>query len=115
MRIASGATPRPAAWASATTPRATAARSRHCRRAGASFTAGANGTSVAFSDTSQAGPGGSPIAARTWDFGDGTTSTDQNPTHAYAVPGTYTVTLTVTDENGFAATAIQPVVVPAQP
>jgi hypothetical protein len=81
----------------------------------ASFTAGANGTSVAFSDTSQAGPGDSPIAARTWDFGDGTTSTDQNPTHAYAVPGTYTVTLTVTDENGFGATASQPVVVPAQP
>lgn len=34
-----------------------------------------------------------------WDFGDGTTSTEQNPIHAYAVPGTYTVTLTV--ENGF--------------
>ena len=34
-----------------------------------------------------------------WDFGDGTTSTEQNPIHTYAVPGTYTVTLTV--ENGF--------------
>ncbi len=34
-----------------------------------------------------------------WDFGDGTTSTEQNPVHTYAVPGTYTVTLTV--ENGF--------------
>jgi gliding motility-associated-like protein len=28
-----------------------------------------------------------------WDFGDGTTSTLQNPTHTYAAPGNYTVTL----------------------
>lgn len=30
-----------------------------------------------------------------WDFGDGGTSTNQNPTHSYALPGTYDVTLTV--------------------
>lgn len=30
-----------------------------------------------------------------WDFGDGNTSTQQNPTHAYAAAGNYTVTLTV--------------------
>ena len=35
-----------------------------------------------------------------WDFGDGTTSTEQNPTHAYAEAGTYTVQLTVENENG---------------
>ena len=29
-----------------------------------------------------------------WDFGDGFGSTQTNPTHAYATPGTYTVTLT---------------------
>ncbi len=35
-----------------------------------------------------------------WDFGDGETSTEQNPTHAYAEAGTYTVQLTVENENG---------------
>jgi hypothetical protein len=30
-----------------------------------------------------------------WDFGDGTTSTLQNPTHVYGAPGTYTVTLNI--------------------
>lgn len=33
----------------------------------------------------------------TWDFGDGGTSTDENPVHTYAAEGTYTVTLTVSD------------------
>lgn len=32
-----------------------------------------------------------------WDFGDGTTSSQQNPTHVYDSNGTYIVTLTVTD------------------
>jgi len=31
-----------------------------------------------------------------WDFGDGNTSTDKNPTHAYSVSGNYLVKLTVT-------------------
>jgi PKD repeat protein len=35
-----------------------------------------------------------------WDFGDGNTSTEQNPTHTYAADGTYTVTLTVWDNEG---------------
>ncbi len=34
-----------------------------------------------------------------WDFGDGTTSTDVNPTHLYNAAGTYTVTLSATDPN----------------
>ena len=35
-----------------------------------------------------------------WDFGDGTTSTEQNPIHRYEEAGTYTVKLTVTDDGG---------------
>jgi gliding motility-associated-like protein len=32
-----------------------------------------------------------------WDFGDGNTSTAQNPVHTYSLPGIYTITLTVTN------------------
>ena len=39
-----------------------------------------------------------------WNFGDGTTSTQQNPTHAYSAPGIKTATLTATDEYGFSNT-----------
>ncbi|MFK7845850.1 MAG: FG-GAP-like repeat-containing protein [Rhodothermales bacterium] len=35
-----------------------------------------------------------------WDFGDGNTSSDENPVHTYAAYGTYTVSLTVTDDMG---------------
>jgi hypothetical protein len=35
-----------------------------------------------------------------WDFGDGTSSTEQDPLHEYTAPGLYTVSLTVTDEWG---------------
>ena len=40
------------------------------------------------------------VTARLWDFGDGTTSVAQNPSHPYTVPGTYTVTLTVSGPDG---------------
>ena len=39
-----------------------------------------------------------------WDFGDGGTSTEQNPEHTYAETGKYTVTLTVTGEGGDSCT-----------
>ena len=34
----------------------------------------------------------------TWNFGDGTTSTEESPTHIYEIPGNYTVTLTAFDD-----------------
>ena len=40
-----------------------------------------------------------------WDFGDGGTSPDQNPVHAYLTAGTYTVTQTVTNADGSNSTA----------
>ena len=53
------------------------------------------GELVAFYDRS-VDPDGH-ILTWAWDFGDGTTAQGPNPTHAYARPGTYTVTLIVVD------------------
>jgi PKD repeat protein len=50
---------------------------------------------VTFTDLSAGNP-----SAWLWNFGDGTTSTDQSPVHAYQLNGTYTVSLTVTNANG---------------
>jgi PKD repeat protein len=46
------------------------------------------GDSVSFTNLS------SNYESVVWDFGDGQTSTDENPTHTYAQNGTYTVILT---------------------
>ncbi len=40
------------------------------------------------------------ITSVSWDFGDGTTSTDLNPTHTYTANGTYTISLTATNAIG---------------
>lgn len=44
-----------------------------------------------------------------WDFGDGATSTQQNPQHSYSSSGNYTVTLTVSTANGCQSSYSQPV------
>ena len=60
-----------------------------------SATSGSTPFGVTFTDTSTRTP-----ASWSWDFGDGTTSTDQNPTHTYYTAGNYTVTLVVSNEYG---------------
>ncbi|WP_308993792.1 PKD domain-containing protein [Mariniflexile litorale] len=53
---------------------------------------------INFTDTSTAN--GAPITNWEWDFGDGETSTAQNPTHVYQNSGIYTVALKITDDFG---------------
>ncbi len=47
-----------------------------------------------------------PVQSYLWDFGDGNTSTAPNPSHTYAVQGTYTVRLVAVFDNNCADTAI---------
>jgi len=65
----------------------------------AAFTASPNpaqvNQTVTFTDQSSNSP-----TSWSWDFGDGGSSTNQNPTHSYGAPGTYPVTLTATNADG---------------
>jgi PKD repeat protein len=61
----------------------------------ASPTAGTAPLIVQFTDSSAGSP-----TSWSWDFGDGTTVTDENPTHTYTSAGTYSVTLTATNSLG---------------
>ncbi|MBI1184060.1 PKD domain-containing protein [bacterium] len=45
--------------------------------------------------------------AWSWEFGDGTTSIAQNPTHEYGDAGSFAVTLKVTNDKGSTATTTQ--------
>ena len=60
----------------------------------ANVTLGAAPLTVQFNDTSTGNP-----TLWNWTFGDGNTSTDQNPTHTYISPGNYSVALTVSNGN----------------
>ena len=53
-----------------------------------------NGNTASFTNSS------SNATSYEWDFGDGSTSTEENPTHTYATNGTYEVTLTATNDCG---------------
>ncbi len=62
----------------------------------AGFTFTHNNLSYAFTNTS------AEADTYLWNFGDGTTSIQVNPTHTYSIPGVYTVVLTATNDCGTA-------------
>lgn len=63
-------------------------------QAAASFDFTVDGMMVSFTNTSR------NTDSYNWDFGDGTSSSEENPTHTYAGDGIYSVTLTATGANG---------------
>ena len=84
----------------------------------ASFTfappAPVHGSPVSFNAGASKDPDGS-IIKYGWRFGDFTGATGATPSHTYAAPGRYSVTLTVTDKNGNSATTVQTIKVADEP
>ena len=60
---------------------------------------GTEGTEIAFDGSASSDPDRT-IDSYNWDFGDGNSGTGVSPVHTYVQDGTYTVTLTVTDNDG---------------
>lgn len=75
----------------------------------ADFTVEVEGQSISFMDISNdaldMSSGG--IIKWEWNFGDGSTSEERNPSYTYSEPGDYTVTLKVTDNGGLFASTMQ--------
>lgn len=75
----------------------------------ANFSFARNFREVAFNNNSA---GGTPGYTYEWDFGDGSAiSTEEAPVHTYATSGSYTVTLTVTDQDSAVSVVEQAVVI----
>ncbi len=75
----------------------------------ASFTQTCQGLSCQFTNASVDSDGS--IASRSWTFGDGAKSSTSNPAHSYAAAGTYSVKVTVTDNDGASASFTRSVTV----
>jgi hypothetical protein len=73
-----------------------------------SYSMGSTQLEVQFIDTSTS----QGALTYSWNFGDGASSSQQNPSHLYASAGTYTVVLTVTDTSQQSSTATARIVVP---
>lgn len=75
-------------------------------------------STVAERRVSFSGSGSDPdgtVVGYAWDFGDGATGSGQDPVHVYPASGTYTATLTVTDNKGATGSVSHQVVVAASP
>lgn len=77
-------------------------------------TTGAAPLAITFGSTGSVDPDGT-IASYAWNFGDGTTGTGAQVTKTFSAPGTYTVTLTVTDNRGGKGTATTTIVATSNP
>ncbi|HET6545896.1 MAG TPA: pre-peptidase C-terminal domain-containing protein, partial [Rhodanobacteraceae bacterium] len=75
----------------------------------ANFTFTTSDLTASFTDTSTDSDGS--ISSRVWTFGDGGSSSATNPSHTYASGGTYSVTLTVSDNDGGSDSKTQSVTV----
>jgi PKD repeat protein len=78
----------------------------------ASFTVQVDGATVYVDGSASYDPDGT-VVEYTWDFGDGTLATGATATHTYEIGGTYTITLTVLDNDGLWSSTSQEVYVVA--
>jgi PKD repeat protein len=81
----------------------------------ADFSANATKCSLTVQFNDESTEGSNNITGWYWDFGDGTNSILQHPSHTYDAPGTYNVTLTVTDSHGCSDTKTEDGTVYAKP
>jgi PKD repeat protein len=72
----------------------------------ASATASCQALTCSFDGTASHDPDGT-VASYAWTFSDGGTATGATPAHGFSTPGTYTYTLTVTDNQGVASAPFQ--------
>ena len=79
----------------------------------ADFLFSTTGLSVDFTDTSSDADGS--VVAWSWDFGDSGSSSAQSPTHIYTGDGSFTVMLTVTDDDGHTGQTSQSITLLAAP